>query len=381
MLSIVALTTVITAATAAQSPLVIKEQGSFFVGGRKVEGAENFHPTQDVGVSNDQTFWIDQLYAEYQIPLNDRDLPLVLVHGSGQTGKTWESTPDGREGYQSIFLRRGYSVFIVDFPRRGRAGIPSFNGRLGQLDSRRIIPDETFRYGNDAAFISFRLGSEFGKFFSDSQFPKSGLTQYFKQIGPDVEDDPEVISDALAALFDRIGPAILVTHSQSGEFGWLTAMKSSNVKAIVSYEPVMFTFPAGAVPPPTPLSNGEIVLEPVGVPVSEFLKLTTLPIQIVYGDHIPSEPTEILALDRRRVSVIDARKFTDAVNNAGGDAAILNLPDVGLQGNTHFPFSDLNNLAVANLLSKFLRKEILDTRYDRRDLSETDFWEKSGRAQ
>lgn len=277
---------------------------------------------------------------------------------------------------KAFFLRRGYGVFIVDFPRRGRAGIPSFNGRLGQLDERQVIPDQTFRYGNEAAFISFRLGSEFGDFFADTQFPESGLTQYFKQIVPNVEDDPEVISDALAALFDRIGPAILVTHSQSGLFGWLTAMKSSNVKAIVSYEPVTFAFPQGAVPPATPLSNGEIVLQPFGVPVSDFLKLTTIPIQIVFGDDIPSEPTDILAFDRRRVSVIDARRFTDAVNNAGGDTAVLSLPDVGLQGNTHFPFADLNNLEVADLLSKFLRKKGLDTRHDMRELIDVNFWKK-----
>ncbi len=368
--------TAMTVATSvlAQKPLVIEEQGSFFVGGAKIEGPEKFDSTEEVGVTNNQTFWIDQLYAQYQIPTSARDLPLVLVHGSGQTGKSWESTPDGREGYQSVFLRRGYSVFIVDFPRRGRAGLPSFNGRLGQLGERQTIPDETFRYGNEAAFVSFRLGLEYGDFFSGTQFPKSGLTQYNKQITPDVEDDPEVISDALAALLDRIGPSILVTHSQSGLFGWLTAAKSSNVKAIISYEPVTFAFPQGAVPPATLLSNGDVVLEPVGVPPADFLKLTTIPIQIVFGDLIPAEPTDILALDRRRVSVIDARKFVDAVNNAGGDAAFLNLPDAGLQGNTHFPFADLNNIEVADLLSKFLRNKGLDTRYDTRDLSDVNFW-------
>ncbi|MBA2490987.1 MAG: alpha/beta fold hydrolase, partial [Gammaproteobacteria bacterium] len=363
-----------TAANENLKPITIVKQGSFFVGGETVAGPEDFDPTESTGVTNNQTFWINQLYAQFQIPRNDRDLPLVLVHGSGQTGKTWESTPDGRDGYQSIFLRRGYSVFIVDFPRRGKAGIPSFNGRLGQLDERQVIPDETFRYGNEAAFVSFRLGFEFADYFSNTQFPKDGLTQYFKQIVPDVEDDPEVISDALAALFDRIGPAILVTHSQSGLFGWLTAMKSANVKAVVSYEPVTFAFPQGAVPPATPLSSGDIVLEPFGVPVFDFLKLTRVPIQIVYGDDIPSEPTENLPFDRRRVSVIDAKKFVDAVNNAGGDAALLNLPDAGLQGNTHFPFADLNNLEVADMLSRFFREKGLDTRYDTRELTDVNFW-------
>lgn len=71
------------AANEDHKPITIVKQGSFFVGGKTVEGPKLFDPTEDVGVTNDQTFWIDQLYAEFQIPSNDRDQPLVLVHGSG----------------------------------------------------------------------------------------------------------------------------------------------------------------------------------------------------------------------------------------------------------------------------------------------------------
>ena len=113
-------------------PITIVEQGSFFVAGRKVEAPGVYDPTKSpAGVDEGQGFWVDQMYVQYQIPENRRKLPLILVHGGSGTGRVWETTPDGREGYQSIMLRRGYPVYIVDFPRRGRAGYPSFNGPFG----------------------------------------------------------------------------------------------------------------------------------------------------------------------------------------------------------------------------------------------------------
>src|SRR5882762_10984746 len=84
-------------------PLVIAKQGSFMVGGRRITAP------------NGQTYPIDHLYAQFQIPLNARHLPMVMVHGAGQTGKGFESTPDGREGFQSLFVRRGFAVYVVDF--------------------------------------------------------------------------------------------------------------------------------------------------------------------------------------------------------------------------------------------------------------------------
>src|SRR4030065_785669 len=103
--------------------------------------------------------------------------------------------------------------------------------------------------------------------------------------------DINVNTEAVSALFDKIGPAILVTHSHSGGMGWLTAIKNQNVKAIVSYEPGSgFLFPEGEVPAPMPGSGG--TLGAVAVPLSDFMLLTKIPIVIYYGDNIPSEPTK-----------------------------------------------------------------------------------------
>ena len=159
---------------------------------------------------------------------------------------------------------------------------------------------------------------------------------------------------------DRIGPAIVVTHSQSGLFGWLAAARSPNAKAVVSYEPGV-VFPQGQVPPPVPLFKGS---QPSGTPVTdaEFARLASIPIQVVYGDNIPKQPIPDLVADGRRAQIVSTNQFTAALNSKGGDASVLHLPDAGLRGNSHFMFSDLNNIEVADQLSRFLRAKGLDTR-------------------
>jgi hypothetical protein len=158
--------------------------------------------------------------------------------------------------------------------------------------------------------------------------------------------DVEVLSDAVSALFTRIGPGILVTHSQGGGPGWVTAIKNRQVHAVVSYAPGSgFVFPNGEVPPPLPSSGG--TLEAVGVPLSDFLSLTKIPILIVYGDNIPAEPMPVPSQDEWRVRLAMSRRWADAVNRRGGDVTVVHLPEAGIRGNTHFPFSDLNNLEIA----------------------------------
>ena len=101
-------------------PLVIQEQGSFASGGTVLRNPGTFDPKKPT--PDGQTLHGDHAYVFYQVPVNARKLPLVLWHGAGQFSKTWETTPDGREGFQNIFLRRRFPVYLIDQPRRGRAG-------------------------------------------------------------------------------------------------------------------------------------------------------------------------------------------------------------------------------------------------------------------
>jgi hypothetical protein len=328
-------------------PLIIQEQGSFAVGGTVITNPGTFDPYNPTSAG--QTFRGDHAYVFYQIPTEARRYPLVMWHGFGQFSKTWETTPDGREGFQNIFLRRRFPVYLIDQPRRGDAGRSTVAATITPT------PDEQQWFG------TFRIGI-WPDYFEGVQFSRGSATlnQYFRSMTPSTGPiDIKVMSEAVSALFNRIGPAILVTHSHSGGMGWLTAVNNQNVRAIASYEPGSnFLFPEGEVPPPMPSSGG--TLEAVAVSLQEFIRLTKIPIVIYYGDNIPDVPTANPGQDGWRVRLDMARLWRDAVNRHGGDATLVHLPEVGIHGNTHFPFSDLNNLDVADLLSGFLEQKGLD---------------------
>jgi hypothetical protein len=328
-------------------PLMIQEQGSFAVGGTVITNSGTYDATNRSPAG--QTLHGDHAYVFYQVPVRARKLPLVFWHGIGQFSKTWETTPDGREGFQNIFLRRGFPVYVIDQPRRGRAGRSTLPATIATK------PDEQDWFG------IFRLGI-WPDFFPGVQFShdKEALNQYFRQITPDTGPlDPALDSDAVTALFKKIGPGILITHSHAGGMGWRVATKSSNVRAIVSYEPGSgFIFPEGEVPSPMPSTGG--ALQAVSVQLSEFMALTKIPIIIFYGDNIPAQPTANPGQDGWRVRLAMARLWRDAVNRWGGDVTVVHLPEIGIRGNTHFPMSDLNNVQIADELSRFLSAKKLD---------------------
>jgi hypothetical protein len=97
-----------------------------------------------------------------------------------------------------------------------------------------------------------------------------------------------------------------------------------------------------------------------GVPLSDFMKLTRIPIIIYYGDFIPEKPIDNPGQDGWRARLEMARLWRDAVNRHGGDVKVVHLPEIGIKGNTHFPFSDLNNLEIADLMLEWLKEKGLD---------------------
>lgn len=329
------------------APLVIQEQGSFAVGGTVVQSPGSYDPLTPG--SGGQTLHGDHARVFYQVPVQARKLPLVMWHGFGQSTKTWESTPDGREGYQNIFLRRGFATYVLDQPRRGSAGRSSVAGTIS------TTPDD------QRWFDTFRVGI-WPNYFPGVQFSRSpeALDQYFRAMTPDTGPiDTNLTSNAVSALFDKIGAGILVTHSHSGGMGWLAAMKNPRIRAIVSYEPGSgFVFPEGEVPAAMPSAAGP--LEGTGIPLTEFMKLTRIPIVIYYGDFILKEPVANPGQDGWRVRLAMARQWVEAINRHGGDAKLVHLPEIGIKGNTHFPFSDLNNVQIADLMSQFLADKHLD---------------------
>lgn len=334
-------------ADAPQPPMMIQQQGSFAVGGTVVRSPGNYYP--DRPGPEGQTLHGDHARVFYQVPVNARKLPLVMWHGFGQFGKTWETTADGREGFQTLFLRRRYPVYLIDQPRRGGAARSTVPGAVS------ATPDD------QRWFNMFRLG-RWPALFPGVQFSSDpqALDQYFRQMVPDTGPfDAKVVTDAVSALFDKIGAGVLVTHSHSGGLGWTVAMNNPRVRAIVSFEPGSgFVFPEGELPPSMPSLTG--TLEGIAVPKAEFAKLTRIPIVVYYGDNIPSQPSKDFGEDNWRVRLAMARLWVDAINRQGGDATLVHLPDIGVRGNTHFPFADLNNLKIAELMGNFLTKKGLD---------------------
>ena len=213
-------------ARAQSTPLAIAKQGWFFAGGRldpRLPGSP----------------MIDQMYVEYQVPQNvAHPYPVVMIHGGGQTGTNFTGTPDGREGWAQYFLRRGYAVYVVDQVARGRsaewsqANGPVTAANLERLEERFVAP-ERFKLWPQAHLHTQWPGNgqpgdpAFDQFYA-SQVPS--LANFATQ--------QALNTDAGVALLDRIGPAIVLIHSQSGAFVWPIADRRPNlVKAIVAVEP------------------------------------------------------------------------------------------------------------------------------------------------
>lgn len=353
------------AATATAAPLSIESQGSFAVGGTVKTSQGHYNPRPEITqnkTANDfmavfnanmqnggQTLHGDHATVWYQIPTAAKALPLVFLHGAGQSMRTWQTTPDGREGWNNIFLRKNYPVFLVDQPRRGWSGRSTVDGAI------TATPDDQFW------FAQFRMG-EYPKFFKGVAFPQdaASLNQFFRQMTPNTGAfDTGVISDGLKALFDRIGDGVLVTHSQGGIAGWFAGIKApDNIKGIAAIEPGNFPFPEGEVPPTITSAFGDIV--PAKVSAADFEKLTKMPIIIYFGDNISDKPSKIQGEDQWRIRLALARQWADVVNKHGGDVKVVHLPEVGIHGNTHFMMQDLNNAEVAEHLAGWLQEKGLN---------------------
>ena len=316
--------------------LVIAEQGSFTSGGTVLSDSAG------------NTFHGDHAYVFYQKPVDARKYPLIFVHGTGQFSKTWETTPDGREGFQNIFLRRGFSTYVVDQPRRGRAE--------RSTEAVTITPT----VDEQLWFNRFRLGI-WPDYFEGVQFRQDAATldAFFRQMTPNTGPfDFEIVSSGIAAVIDRVGPSILVTHSQGGPVGWLTALKSKHIRAIVAYEPGgLYPFPPGMNPSDALSPTG--VPESIEIPETDFQTYMQMPIVIYYGDFLP-EHSGNPEQNYWRLRLDIARQWAKCVNERGGDVTVVHLPEIGIYGNTHFPFADLNNLDIADLLSAYLHEKNLD---------------------
>jgi pimeloyl-ACP methyl ester carboxylesterase len=168
----------------------------------------------------------------------EQPYPIVMIHGGGQTGTNFTGTPDGREGWAQYFLRRGYAVYVVDQVARGRSA------HWAQVHGAMTPPRISFV---EQRFVGPERAKLWPQAHLHTQWPGAGepgdavFDQFYASQVPSIAEfakQQELNRDAGAALLDRIGPAILLTHSQSGAFGWPIAdQRPKLVKAIVAVEP------------------------------------------------------------------------------------------------------------------------------------------------
>jgi hypothetical protein len=317
------------AAEGGRAPLMIAREGSFTIGGRVIGD-----PAKD-------TLHCDHGFVDFQIPVRARKTALFLWHSSSV--QVWQQNWAGAEGYQQIFLRRGFPVYMWDGPRVGRGNMAcesyTYTPVVGQ-DQRNVV--------------AWRFGPAAGQWFPGVQFPKDdaralnvAMSARYDEF--DFAKNAHLEAETAAQAIDRIGPSVLVTNSAGGWRGMLAALRSDNVKGIVAYETAAFVFPEGEGP-----QEAEGGFGPTHVPLAEFMRLTRIPIQLVWGDNTDN------TFWVKNVEL--SRQFVAIVNAHGGHAEVLMLPSVGLRGNTHIAFADLNNVAVADQLSLFLKKHGLDRR-------------------
>src|SRR5579864_2826316 len=292
-----------------KDPLTLASQGSFFVGG---------------------DITINQMYVQYQTPVNaGQHVPVVMVHGCCLSSKTWETTPDGRMGWNEYFVRKSRSVYLADQVSRARSGFdPS---TINAVKAGTMPPSQlpnVLMATHQTAWSVFRFGPKFGEPFPDGQFPIEAVDELYKQMIPDLNStlpNPNPTWKNMAALAVKLNGAVLIGHSESGYFPEQAALiDPSGIRGNISIE-----MPCPAM---------------TDAQVSALAKIPTL---FMFGDHlgdVQGGPATWPA------SFDSCQKLVSQLKAAGGDAEMMSLPKMGIKGNSHMLMQDRNNLQLADLL-------------------------------
>jgi pimeloyl-ACP methyl ester carboxylesterase len=320
-----------------------------------------------------------QMYVEYRIPAKvTQPYPIVMIHGAAQTGTNFTGTPDGRKGWADYFVEQGYAVYVVDQPARGRSADAGNVGEISRFSADIIEKRFT-------ATAKFKL---WPKAELHTQFPGEGPNK--GQRGDPVFDQfyasqvqllrPNSVSerlmrDAGAALLDKIGPAIIMTHSQSGPFGWVIAdARPKLVKGIVAAEP--------SGPPFREAVFGTAAARHWGVTETPmaYTPPVTEPAQLIKAEEAAADGQNLV---KCMLQAEPARKLTNLQNlpvlvfaaeasyhaiydhctakylkQAGVKADFVRLEDVGIRGNGHMVMIEKNNLDIAAMIGGWLNKNV-----------------------
>src|SRR5262245_38672295 len=352
-------------------PLSIARQGYIFAGAH-------------YSTINDQQVMSGQMYAEYQIPAKQTHRwPILMVHGFGQSGTNFSGTPDGREGWAQHFLRQGYAVYVIDQPGRGRAAYQAdVYGPLTPPDienvQRRFVAPARYNLWPQARLHTQWPGNAipgdpvFDQFFA-SQLPSIPIANatLFNR-------------DAIVALLEKIGPAIVMTHSQSGAFGWPVAdMRPDLVKAIIALEPSGPPFfdieNIGAPewfrdaatsyrvwgPTAAPLTYAPPAASPSDLAIVREDKADTPDVARCWMQKSPAR--HLPNLQKMPILIVTAEASYHAtydhctveyLEQAGVHSTWMKLGIVGIHGNGHMLMLEKNSADIAEVISRWLSKEV-----------------------
>ena len=269
-------------------------------------------------------YMVEQMYVQFFLPRERKGkLPLLLWHGGGLTGVTYESTPDGREGWLNMFVRKGWDTYVSDAVERGRSGFPSPD----------VWPDTPIFLNYQDPYERFRIGQGAGSWNADpakrkpmpgTQFPVEAYENYMKQTVPRWLSTDKAVIAAYLALVDRVCPCVLLGHSQGGYFAFQVAeQRPDKIKAIVAVEAT---------------TAGKVANAP---------KLKDIPVLMLFGDYVDQHPRWA---SYKKSDV----EYGDALKSAGGSVDLLMLPDIGIKGNSHMLMQEKNNGAIADVIQKWL---------------------------
>jgi pimeloyl-ACP methyl ester carboxylesterase len=263
------------------------------------------------------------MYVQYLLPqVRKAKVPLLMWHGGGFTGVTYESTPDGREGWQTMFVREGWDVYVSDAVERGRAG----------WAMPEIFEGEPVFLTVDAPWNGWRFGAPGSwdpdpakrKAYPNIQFPLEAYDNLIKQIVPRWTTTNKAIMAGYNQLVEKVCPCVLLVHSQSGTFGYEAALANpAKIKALVIIEGTIRGNAATAS------------------------KLKDVPILVLYGDNVDKSR---MFSEQRDNNI----RMAAVAKEVGGSIEIVNLPDVGIKGNTHFMMMEKNNAEIADYIEGWL---------------------------
>jgi pimeloyl-ACP methyl ester carboxylesterase len=321
------------------TPLVLKAQGSFFVGGEKAE--QTAGELGDLGPGGHIT--VNQMYVRYMVPQGgDGNVPVVMLHGATLTGKSWETTPDGRMGWDEYFVRKGHPVYVPDQVGRGRSGFNQavFNNvRAGSAQAASL--PRWLRFSDEGVWPNFRFGAKPGAPFPDSQFPMTAVDELSKQGVPDVSlggvPTPNPTFKALSDLASQVNGAVLMGHSQSGSFPLEAALLNPAV------------------------AKGLVLVEPGSCPgrysAEQIAALAKAPILVVFGDH-RDNPTGLPTLPTWQARFEACQAMIGRLRAAGGQAEMIDPPQRGIRGNSHMIMQDKNHLQIADFILQWIAERV-----------------------